>query len=123
MRRFLKPEIVNEKNGKEILQIDVASKSNQLPLNKVNFGTSTRNEANKMKSSIRKEELLENFQSGFVKLTKYLQGHLPLDSQLLMSLRALHPIYRKQSFTVPAIKKLCLMMPHVVDNKVDNTYF
>ena len=36
MKRFLKPEVVNDKRGKELLLIDVADKEKQLPLNKMN---------------------------------------------------------------------------------------
>ena len=62
---------MNVESGKELLELDVTKKENQLPINQI-YNISIPAEANKIKSSVRKNELLTNFLAGYIKIIQYL---------------------------------------------------
>ena len=84
IRRFLKPEVVNDKKGKELLLIDVIDKEKQLSRNKMNVGAEVPKLLKKISNNEKQRiEKLQCMQSAYIKMTEYLQENLPLDSGFL----------------------------------------
>ena len=82
LKKFIKPEVIkNSPKAKDLVAIDCSDASNQLPLNKIDFGPSVAGLAQKMKEDWRKK-CLEVLHDSYVKMVRHLQMKLPLDSTL-----------------------------------------
>ena len=49
-------------------------------------------------------------------MLSYLQKKLPLDRPLIRDLTCLNPANKDESWTVHAIERLCIALPHVVSS-------
>ena len=107
MRRFLKPEVVNDKRGNELLLIDVADKGKQLPLNKMNVDAEVPKLLKKISNNEKQRiEKLKCMQYAYIKMTEYLQETLALDSGFLADMVCLHPLKGKDAAAVNRISRI-----------------
>jgi hypothetical protein len=57
---------------------------------------------------------------GYISVVKHLQKKLPLDSQVLKDMTCLGAQMRSEPWTVNAIGRLAVMMPHVMTEREVN---
>ena len=114
MLRFLKPEPVGEKQGKQLLSVDLSKPENQLSDQNLVVGESTRSSAlMKMKPEQQKGPIRE-MRKFYQTATKYLLGQLPLGREILKDLTVLHPLLQKAERGVPAMERTARQLPRVI---------
>ena len=96
MLRFLKADMINNKDGRSLLEIDVRNSEIQLDLEKMNVGVETLAILKKCNKDNRIMYLKE-MQEAFCKMTEHLQKNLPLDSTFLKDMVCLHPLKREST--------------------------
>ena len=112
MLRFLKADMINNKDGHSLLEIDVRNSEIQLDLEKMNVGVETLailKKCNKDKRIM----YLKEMQEAFCKMTEHLQKNLPLDSTFLKDMVCLHPLKRESTTSFP-IARIAQLMPHIL---------
>ena len=115
MKNLLLKVIKNSPKAKDLVAIDCSDASNQLPLNKIDFGPCVAGLAQKMKED-RRKKCLEVLCDSYVKMVRHLRTKLPLDS-VYLHLKCLAPAHLTSDWTVNSIKRLCALMPQVVADK------
>ena len=112
LSRFLKPEVVADKKGEDLLEIVVEDANNQLPLEKINVGPEVQKYLKKCNKQQR-EEYLKEMQNAFCKISNHLMEKLPLCSQFLKDMVCLHPLKRASTSSSP-ISRIAQHMPHII---------
>ena len=117
MLRFLKADVVTNKDGKTLMTVDVRKAENQLDLEKMNVGVEVTKLLKKCRKD-QKEGYLKEMQEAFCKMTEHLQNKLPLDSTFLKDMICLHPL-KRTTMTSLSISRIAKQMPHIVsDDKI-----
>ena len=117
MRRFIRPELLMEKNGDALAKIDVSNRNNQLSDTEIELGIPCRNLIEPLPSLLKKEcmEGIRNFYSSSV---SYLQEKLPYKNVLLQSLFCLQPNCKTDPTTRGHIRTIATAMPCTSDEDV-----
>ena len=111
--RFIKAEEIKDKKASDLVVLNVKDATNQLELKDIEVGEETEmllKELNSLAAAKECKKML-NF---YIAAAQYLQKKLPLDSQNLKDLVALHPQSRQAKFIFKAITQLARQLPHVI---------
>ena len=112
MFKFLKFDLVQGKDGSDLVDLKCDQADNWLPLKEMDIGMGTRLAISKVKHSIR-TELRHEFRQCFKIIAIYMQTRLPLANPVLRDLSCLQPKNRKVDKSKSAISRLCLHMKKV----------
>ena len=91
MLRFLKTDVVGNKTGRELQNINVRDVNNMLPLEQVEIGAATKQAMTKMVKVEQHKGLLMEMRNFFTCCTEYMQKNLPLDNGFLTAVVCLQP--------------------------------
>ena len=114
MLRFLKPEPVGEKRGKQLLSVDLSKPENQLSDQNLVVGESTRSSALMKMTPEQQKGPIREMRKFYQTATKYLLGHLPLGREILKDLAVLHPLLQKAERGVPAMERTARKLLQVI---------
>jgi len=117
MGRFLKTQVLADKERKHLLAIDYSKPDNQLSMSQMEVGEKTRSALSKLSHDQQKKALL-GMKQFYVDTTKYLIGHLTLDNKLLRDVSFLHPVLRDSKHGAQAIRRLAVMIPTLSEEEV-----
>ena len=118
MLRFLKPELVNGLNGKDLQKLDVSKVTNHLDIEKMEVGAKAKRLLKEMTPYDRKKEK-EKMLNFYVTSVKFLQKKLPFDNMILAAATCLHPDNRNHSKSIDQISFLATTFRHVIaENQV-----
>nr|XP_047140151.1 uncharacterized protein LOC124815456 [Hydra vulgaris] len=117
MKRFLQPTAVNGKLTKDLLKIDSSDSTIHLDLNKMDFGEEAKNQVNKISCEKKRFVFLQQMRDGYISVVKHLQKKLPLDLQILKDITCLGAQMRSEPWTVNAIGRIAVRMPHVITER------
>ena len=95
MLRFLKPDVVNDLNGKDLQKLDVSKPSNQLEIEKIEVGAKTKRLLKDLTPYDQRKEK-EKMLKFYVTSVKFLQKKLPFDNMIIAAADCLHPDRRKR---------------------------
>jgi ribosomal protein L28 len=112
LENVLKEEVVLEKTGGALKDVDCEKAENWLKHDDMHIGMGTRRALTQVKEKARGELYLA-MRTCLKTLAIYLQGHLPLTNAILRDLQCLQPVARKTSFGRAAIDRLCLQLKKV----------
>ena len=115
-RRLIKTEEIKDKVASDLVVLNVKDATNQLELEDIEVGEETETllkELNSLEATKAGKKML-NF---YIAAAQHLQKKLPLDSQNLKDLVALHPQSRQPKFALRTITRLSRQLPHII--KVD----
>ena len=113
LRRFMKSEEIENKNTSELVDLNVKDVIKQLDLKNIEVGEETEVFLKQLNNH-EAIKLRKNMLNFYIAVTQYFQKKLPLNSQNLRDLVALHPKSRQAKFTVRAITRLARQLPHVI---------
>lgn len=114
MLKFLKAELIQDKEGAELVCVKCAEGVNWLPLKEMDIGMGTRLAVSKVKNDSKRTELRRAFRHCFTLIATYMQTTLPLTNAVLRDLSCLQPKKnRKVDKGKAAISRLCLHMKKV----------
>ena len=116
MKRFMKGAAVNGKSGIELLTVNVNDPESHIPLKDMDIGAETAKQLLKIPSS-KRAEFQAKMKDTYIQMTLYLQKNLPLDSTFLRDLRCLGATWRREDWTVEAIKRIASALPHIVGGR------
>ena len=112
MVKFLKFDLVQGKDGSDLVGLKCDQANNWLPLKEMDICMGTRLAIFKVKHS-RRTELRHEFRQWFKIIAIYMQTHLPLANLVLRDLSCLQPKNRKVDKSKSAISRLCLLIKKV----------
>ncbi len=115
MLQFITAEVVANKEGSTLQQVDCNKSENWLPTQSIDIGIGTRKaiaEVEKLNDE-KKKELLLAFRRCVKEATCYLQSRLPLSNAVLRDMQSLHPLSRKTEQGRSAMSRLCLHLRKV----------
>ena len=113
MKRFIKQDVVNEKQGEELLNLDMVNSANELSNLDMEIGEPNITALEGLKES-QKNNLFRNMRNFYLVTTKYLMAHLSINNQLLKDLSAVHPLQRKEGQTALQIRRIAKMLPQII---------
>jgi len=113
MLKFLKSEVVQGKEGAQLVDLKCSDGDNWLPLNEMDIGMGIRLALSKVKNDSRRKELRLGFRHCFTSIATYLQTTLPLTNSFLKDLSCLQPKTRTIDKGKSAISRLFLQMKKV----------
>ena len=117
MYRFIKPELVQGKNGTELAQTDVKKADNQLPDERLNIGVKAKDYLKNL-SPLQKNECIVGMKLFFSKSTEYIQDRLPYRNTLLKALPCLHPDMRQQPSSDSKVATVAANLPCCEENEL-----
>lgn len=115
MRRFLKPEAIKDKDGKEMLLMDVSRKERQQPLDHLGIGTAKCHALMKLQ----RRHVYAAVHKFFETAMKKLLDTLPVKNSILQSIQCLHLLVRKEPASLTWLKKLIHKIPHSIPSDID----
>ena len=108
LRMFLKPEVVERKEGTDLIAVDCEKADNWLPRNEMEIGSGTKRV---LASKI--EDKKKTLRLAFRNCLKTMKDHLSVNNVILRDLQCLHPVVRKDEAGRAAIGRLCQHMRKV----------
>ena len=112
LRKFLKPEVVDGKEGADLIAVDCEKADNWLPRNEMEIGSGTKRVL-ASKADDKKKTVRLAFRKCLKTMAVYLRDHLPVNNVVLRDLRCLHPQFRKAEGGRAAVGRLCQHMRKV----------
>ena len=113
MKWFIKQDIVSEKQGGELLIVNMIDSENALRNQDMEIGEPTVTALQRVKES-QKNILHHDMRNFYYVTTKYLMTNLPVNNELLKDLSAVHPLRRKEDQSVLQVRRIAKMLPQVV---------
>ena len=107
MYKFLKSDVVKDKEGEDVVAIDCNDGNNWLPLKEMDIGMATRLAVSKVKKDKTRQELRLSFRQCLKQIATYMQTALPVQNPVLRDLRCLQPSARKLEETKSTVFRLC----------------
>ena len=117
MLRFIKFDVVGEKSGQQLANLDVQSSENLLDISNVEIGGDTQKtllDVDKAKQKMQKLEMLQFYKA----VTSFLQTRLPLNDKLVRSMQCLHPEVRGEERAQKLMRELCTALPTIDDGDI-----
>lgn len=108
---YVTPEVLQIKNPKDLLQIDLGDETIYLPSKRMFLGLGTQSLLPKGVNEIC-DKFLSTAKEAYIECGKYLQKKLPLDNHFLKCVSAINPSTRGQQITCERLQKL----PSIVTN-------
>ena len=120
MLTFIKPEVVAEKEGQPLFDVDCEQSQNWMDSGKMAIGSGT-NRALKSVPDNKKREIRLAIRSCLKTTTIYLQQHLPITNPILRDFQCLHPAARKEPSGRATVARLCQQLKKVckTDSYID----
>ena len=112
LRMFLKPEVVEGKEGADLIAVDCEKADNWLPRNEMEIGGGTKRVL-ASKTEDKKKTLRLVFRKCLKTMAIYMKDHMPVNNVVLRDLQCLHPVVRKEEAGRAAIGRLCQHMRKV----------
>jgi len=106
MLLFMKPDVVAEKEGHDLTEVNCEQSKNWLESGRMAIGSGTKRALKSVPDSKRKEILLA-VRACLKITTVYLQQHLPISNPDLRDLQCLHPLARKHATGRATVERLC----------------
>jgi len=111
-RKFLKPDVVDGKEGADLIAVDCKKADNWLPKNEMEIGSGTKHVL-ASKPDDKKKTVRLAFRKCLKTTATYLKDRLPVNSVILRDLQCLHPEFRKAEGGKAAVGQLCQHMRKV----------
>jgi len=113
MMRFLKPEVVQDKVGEDLLIIDINKADNNLPAADVEIRISTSTALQEVKAQTWKTIWMD-IKAFYVKVAEYFLSRYPLDNKLLKYLACLHLMVQKSVMSDKPIKVVAKKLSTII---------
>jgi len=118
LKKFLKCEVIKDKEGQDLLDTDIMKKDLMLSNDRIAIGESTRQLLPKKNiTPLDKVGFFSDVKDAYAAVAKHLINRLPLDNSLLRRLRFLHPLMRQQEKSMDSIKAAARKFPHIFSDK------
>ena len=113
LRRLINTEEIKDKKASDFVVLNVKDATNQLELEDIEVAEETEMLLKVLNSleAIKERKKMLNF---YIVAAQHLEKKLPLDSQNLKDLVALHLQSRQSRVTLKAITRLARQLPHVI---------
>jgi len=112
LRKFLKPDVVDGKEGADLIAVDCEKADNWLPRNEMEIGSGTKRVL-ASKPDDKKKTVRLAFRKCLKTIAIYLKDHLPVNNVILRDLQCLQPEFRKAEGGRAAVGRLCQHMRKV----------
>jgi len=112
LRKFLKPDVVDGKEGADLIAVDCEKADNWLPRNEMEVGSGTKRVL-ASKPDDKKKTVRLAFRKCLKTIATYLKDHLPLNNVILRDLQCIHPEFRTAEGGRAAVGRLCHHMRKV----------